>query len=307
MSGDYTPPTFAQHLTATRPDVLYHYTGQAGLLGIVEKCAMWATKIQYMNDATEFNLALSVARKILFSEIEKLNGEIKNGDIRIPSASDSDSAISKRSRYAELLTSIEGLEQINIFALCFCENGDLLSQWRGYAGGSHGYSLGFDSQKLKQVASRKDFILGKCIYDVNIQNYIVNEAIELCVQDQLSFPPRMSWGRHGPLAEILFRCGAFFKNQSFAEEQEWRLVSPTTTFRDDQLAFRTGRLMITPYYALPIACEGILPLRHVVVGPCPHMDLAKSAVTSLLMQHGLLGALQGQQIAIGSKIPFRNW
>jgi len=48
-------------------------------------------------------------------------------------------------------------------------------------------------------------------------------------------------------------------------------------------------------------------IRHEIVRPCPHMELAKSALTALLLQHGLYSPLRGQPNALGSKIPFRNW
>jgi len=32
----YEPPAFTEHFKAMPPGTLYHYTGQAGLLGIVE-------------------------------------------------------------------------------------------------------------------------------------------------------------------------------------------------------------------------------------------------------------------------------
>ena len=61
----YEPPAFAEHFEKLPPDILYHYTGQIGLLGIIEQAELWATKIQYMNDATEFGLALRLARQEL--------------------------------------------------------------------------------------------------------------------------------------------------------------------------------------------------------------------------------------------------
>ncbi len=69
MMDDYVPPAFTEHFKTVPPEFLYHYTGQDGLLGIVEKAELWATKIQYMNDATEFGLALSMARDELKSTI----------------------------------------------------------------------------------------------------------------------------------------------------------------------------------------------------------------------------------------------
>ena len=61
----YEPEAFVAHFNAALPSILYHYTGQTGLLGIVESAELWATKIQYMNDATEFGLALGMARQEL--------------------------------------------------------------------------------------------------------------------------------------------------------------------------------------------------------------------------------------------------
>jgi hypothetical protein len=35
------------------PDLLYHYTTQEGLLGIIKKQKIWASHLQYLNDASE--------------------------------------------------------------------------------------------------------------------------------------------------------------------------------------------------------------------------------------------------------------
>ena len=45
MANLYEPPSFVQHFQKLPPDHLYHYTGQIGLLGIVESAELWATKI----------------------------------------------------------------------------------------------------------------------------------------------------------------------------------------------------------------------------------------------------------------------
>jgi hypothetical protein len=203
--------------------------------------------------------------------------------------------------------SIKGLEDINLFAVCFCEKSDLLSQWRGYAGSNHGYSIAFSTNSLMQVTAGSKFMLGRCIYDQTLQRKIVEEAVAYCLDQALMFPTNRKFGFHGPLADILFRCGVFFKDLSFEEEQEWRLVSPTVMYHDERLRFRTGNSMITPYLAVSISDERTFPIVDVVVGPCPHMELSKSAVTALLMHKGNRGPLSGRQIAFGSAIPFRNW
>jgi hypothetical protein len=285
----YESPTFTEHFEKTTPDVLYHYTPQEGLLGIVEKKKLWATKIQYMNDATEFRLALKMVRK----ELDRVIGNAHQA--------------SERTAAAGFQESLKGIEDINIFAACFCEDGDLLSQWRGYTRGRHGYAIGFDTDVLMQVADRGGFALGPCIYDRNVQSKIVHEVVLQCIKSELDFYTNRRLGFHGPLADILFRYGAFFKDASFQEEREWRLVSRPIVYNDDQLRFRPGSSTIAPYYALPINHEDGLPIRKVVVGPCPHTELSKSAVVALLTRHGDRRPLKGQEVAFSSTIPFRDW
>src|ERR1700733_4591483 len=41
------------------PAVIYHYTSQAGLMGIVAEKAIWATNIHCLNDSREFGLLLA--------------------------------------------------------------------------------------------------------------------------------------------------------------------------------------------------------------------------------------------------------
>jgi hypothetical protein len=193
----YEPPAFVEHFEKSPPDVLFHYTGQTGLLGIVEKSELWATKIQYMNDATEFGLPLGLARQHLETII---NSTHHTGE---------------KSAAVALLESLKGIEDINLFAACFREGADLLSQWRGYAGGQHGYAIGFSTDALMQIADRDKFTLGRCIYDSAIQQKIVQEAVAHCINNEISLTVDRRLGFHGPLADILFRCGIFFKDSSF--------------------------------------------------------------------------------------------
>jgi hypothetical protein len=103
--NSFQPQAFVEHFKKIPPNFLYHYTGQAGLLGIIKTGELWATKIQYMNDATEFGLALTMARKELDATLARSN------------------SLSEKASCARLKESLSGLEDINIFAVCFCENG----------------------------------------------------------------------------------------------------------------------------------------------------------------------------------------
>src|SRR5438270_10650521 len=60
----------AEHLRRPLPKFLYHYTGQDGLLGIIGTGSMWATNIAYMNDSTEFEVALRLIRESLYRGVQ---------------------------------------------------------------------------------------------------------------------------------------------------------------------------------------------------------------------------------------------
>jgi len=169
-----------------------------------------------------------------------------------------------------------------------------LSQWRGYAGSGYGYSLGFGTAFLKALRGNFGFVLGKCVYDELLQEQIVKETLEYL----LNVP-------HGQKETVrdfaaALQYGAFFKNPSFSEEREWRLVS----FVPAQLApiqFRKGKLMIIPYTSVAIGKEKTSALDHVCVGPCPHMELSKRSVENLLVMNNITPCVYP------SSIPFRDW
>jgi hypothetical protein len=52
--------------------------------------------------------------------------------------SDLSNDLPRKAACQKLRGSLSGLGDINIFVACFCEDGDLLSQWRGYSESSAG-------------------------------------------------------------------------------------------------------------------------------------------------------------------------
>ena len=54
---------------------LYHYTSQAGLLGIIQKREIWATNLLFLNDTAELNYAIQIMRQEIENLKEKLSVE----------------------------------------------------------------------------------------------------------------------------------------------------------------------------------------------------------------------------------------
>ena len=78
---------------------------------------LWATDIRHLNDATEFQYALDLATRRL-DELSDDIGRQAGDDV-----------------LGEWRRGIQLAKYPRIYVTSFCEDGDLLSQWRGYAAG----------------------------------------------------------------------------------------------------------------------------------------------------------------------------
>ena len=279
----FVPPTFNNQRKIPLPKLLYHYTTQNGLLGIITTGELWATKIDYLNDLTEFHIAPELAvERLRLIETNPLDERQKEAAIALSRA-------------------IGLIEVPALCTICFCSNGDLLSQWRGYSGGSYGFSIGFDLTILRSVGSRCGFDLQRCIYKKAVQSQIIKELCENYLSDEILNSYELS-DIVRDFARALRMFGAFFKHPAFSEEEEWRLVS-IPPIRNDQLLFREGKSLITPYGTMTIGQGAI---SHVYVGPCPHMELSMSSVRTLLSKHRAFSP-SGIGRVDPSLIPFRHW
>jgi hypothetical protein len=133
---------------------LFHYTTYPGFLGIVQSRKLWATNIHYLNDFDEFKHGLEIARRVVKRKLRTASG-------------------SGRALLERLETIGDHYKQANIFVSSFTEEGDILSQWRGYSSAG-GLSLGFIVSELTQIAERAQFRLIKCIYN-DVQKEVLAE------------------------------------------------------------------------------------------------------------------------------------
>jgi hypothetical protein len=316
--------SFERHLRAKAPVFLYHYTNHDGLLGIANSRELWASEVGYLNDAREFHTAVDMA-------LERLNSELPPLGLFTLSPTHSPRQIAAKNLWH--FTRKVTAERSRVFVASFCSNGDLLSQWRGYSGESYGISIGFHTTQLKQVALRKGFSLGKCIYDRIVQKRMISEVTETAIKRTLSIYDRKVQKRR--ISEVtetairralshddehekafrdfvasLSRIAVLFKNESFSEEDEWRLSFSADTTDQTDVRFRRGRSTLIPYVTLPFMQKRTSPVDHVYVGPCPNMGLSQSSVAWLLSKTNLLSRSRrskAAQAARASQIPFRNW
>ena len=262
--------------TSNVPNILYHYTTLEGLLGIIRDKEIWASSIWHLNDTSEFAYTLDLVR-----------GELKDGCFKKHKCRD---AILQK---LDLITQMYKLRR---YVTSFSEDDDLLSQWRAYGGKGGGFTIGFNVRRLRQAGATPEYQLKKCIYEREEQLEILEKGTHDCAE------------KPDPVDAFLacaFENATIFKDKSFHEESEWRLISPPDSEFSDKPPetrypeTRAGRYMLIPYRKFPYPKDSLV---RVKIGPTPHPDQSKLSVETLLQTKGF----NNVEIQY-STIPFRNW
>lgn len=281
------------------PDILYHYTTQSGLLGIIQQDEIWMTHTQYLNDSREFHHAVDLAHKVLAEKLASSQNDYE------------------RHIWEAMQKSISsGLSTVNICVSCFSENGDSLSQWRAYGGRNGGFSIGYVGSYLKEVAERNQFLMVRCIYDQSEQEHVISQFLDGIFHEIVESPANnkdyesfVQYG--GNLISYFLRLAPIFKDSSFSEEQEWRIISTPMSCIGDKFAYRQGNSMIVPYYRLSIASDPthgpVKAIGKVIIGPTPHKYESLRSVTSLLISHRNAGEALDPPSIQNSAVPYRAW
>jgi hypothetical protein len=200
----------ASAFDATPPGHLFHYTDLEGVKGIFTSRTLWLSKFTATNDISEIKLAIEHFQNFASAKARAL-----------------DSAEGTFLRKAA--EQLEGFRRTNICLASFCEQHDLLSQWRSYGNDGRGIALGFNSSRLLEVAQRNGLRLLRCVYEP-----AEHERISASLPDMLLDARRASPAEGGDLVarfnEVFLRVAPVIKDHRFGEEREWRLVSSPVAF-----------------------------------------------------------------------------
>ncbi len=182
-------------------------------MGICSSAEMWASDVRFVNDASE----LTYASQLIGAEVV---GALKESP--------------RVAQYLHLDPDMANpFLMMRPFIACFCEEGDLLSQWRGYGASESAYSLGVDLTGIVHWADPpRNTLIRKVVYDPEQQRGAVRLAMKIWIETAESildkeilqptelFPYPAIWALQDALLEH-YLC---FKNPAFAEEREWRLI-----------------------------------------------------------------------------------
>jgi hypothetical protein len=280
-----------QILVNSLPARLFHYTDAAGLKGILQSERLFATDLRFMNDSGELFYARNLISEVTSTEL-----------------SSQPEPLSKI--FHQVFELLEVVAVHAFYAACFCEEGDVLSQWRAYGNGGGGYAIGFDTAALiSNLMDPKGWsIFRKVDYDPDSQRErirsILQSRFSICNQCSTKFP------EHPELESALRRCASHairslfwefscMKNPLFSEEKEWRVVE----FVGEPSNFRLSRSgLLVPY--IELSYDGSERKRRAVAelrwGPTLTPELARLSLDALIESLGY------KELTIrGSMIPLR--
>jgi len=263
--------------------LLYHYCSNDTFLSILRNSELWLSELTLSNDSME---GIWV-REVLLEECRERNLS--------PQALDD---------FAEKTAFL--LEVFSAAGFCLSAEGDLLSQWRGYADNGAGVAIGFEPKTIEELCeARKEKGMGASLGQVVYESPEQRAAIQPHADKLVDFIEKGALSAQSGAASLLglyseeddkkrkqlsfsyFLQFLFmmdmlfkFKNPAFSEEKEWRILSiMTKTTREDKsmksgcysdpqnLDFRARGDHIVPYLRLPIPDDKKGCIKEIILGP----------------------------------------
>lgn len=289
---------------------LYHYTNSTGLKGIIESKKLFLTHFAFMNDQKELvhgiNIITGKWKKAFLKDMDKVWSDTKGLEFKSDFPNEIlQTFISDRKKQTQEIflkkfnSFVDSLRKdSNIFSCSFSQNGDLLSQWRGYGGLETGYCIEFDEEILlssihKNFKNEDTFAYGlsDCIYDEqrkeNIAEQLSKKLNEFSEKNDKEF-----------LIILESAMEAIkFKDKSFSEENEKRIIVSYNP-NHSGMKFRERKGIIVPYVEYDFPPEAI---RSIKVGPSNQQDMAVEGLSKYI--HSVFGNNSPKIFA--SEIPFR--
>jgi len=278
--------------------LIYHYTRLDAFQKIVSSREIFATSIRYLNDSSEFVYLYELLKDVLPEFLAPDSPEFEKFSNLLV-----DDATFRISR--------------GVFVSCFCQKGDLLSQWRGYgAGVREGVALGFDTDVLEALIRdsysipRTDLADPQSPPDHSIDGPTCSLKACIYEQEEQLDPLRRVLGALESLgteetilkivAILLGIDAACVKHPSFKEEDEWRLIYKPGQ-DSSAVDYRVGQSTLVPFVRIDLKSVFHRALKKIVVGPTPTESVSISSIRGFLMSHDL-----ADTEVVCSKIPFRE-
>lgn len=204
----------------TPGQIVYHYCNLDVFTKIIKHSKLRLANIVKSNDESEIKYGLDIFQQASYRTIRRLARKLK-----IPELIDFSDSFDFESYFLNILE----VSNLAYYAVCFSTNGDLLSQWRGYANNGNGVALGFNTSYFKPFTStEKKFIeFRKVDYSEKLLTAPIMEYLESNFRDIFLKEKIIPSDYESVLSQLLTKAvysSVFFKHPAFEEEGEFRLV-----------------------------------------------------------------------------------
>jgi len=269
------------------PKHLFHYTDLEAVKGIMTSRSLWLSKFTSTNDISEIKLAIEHFQAF----VEKEARDVESEEAKL---------------LRDAAARFENFRQTHICLASFCEERDLLSQWRSYGNDGRGIALGFSSPSLQALASRHKLNLYRCVYGPKEQRRIASDLVAMLLKAFRRLKPPTAARRAALLEQfhsLFLHVAPVMKDHRFGEEREWRLVSKALAIDDPAMIAVLKGNQASIKLSVPFTDEskdgsGLIP--RVTIGPTLDPHNVYDAIELLAKRT----AFDVKQIEI-SQIPFR--
>jgi hypothetical protein len=243
-------------------DLLYHYTSSNVFASILARPCLWLSGRWNQNDSNE--------------------GRVFGRHLRDLASKHSIAT----DKVEAILSSLESLES---YVSCFSANGDLLSQWRGYASNATGVSIGFRREALISLVKGDTMSLLRPVT-------YADELAELCdeTRDLMLALLRSTGTPRQPFLMSAAKVMWEIKNRAFSEEAETRLIFTAPSEPGSlPIQLKSGATVTRKYRAVDtgireyceINMDNIMPdaIGEVILGPRSdsHIDVVKRMLAAV--------------------------
>jgi hypothetical protein len=266
-----------------QPDVLYHYTSLESACKILETRKLWASRVYFLNDASEVEYGADVVSKC----IDSCSG--------IPEAV---RQLLRPGPHGERSGFMRTARTWPTHVLCLSKKEDSLSQWRAYGKSGGSVAIGFKKARLHKIrADGQPHSPFRIIYKKEEQLKALNEPMSI-VRDVSGRISSDSSDRTEFWLTVLseLALSAFrFKNPAFGEEEEWHLFwlndKPRVQFR-----LASDSQTLVPYIEAEFSPDAVC---KILQGPLARPEVGESSLKEFLREN------YGHVEVTASEIPLR--
>jgi len=275
------------------PQIVYHYTSDFGLHGILQSGTLWLTNVFSLNDPSELIHGYRRATNFFAESARKHGGDFER-DFAAAFGNNIEEKFKRSAQY---------------FCCSFSKVGNDLCQWRAYANDATGYSLGFDRVGLEGLFKKMEHpaVFPVC-YDEDRLDYVSNGVIDLffplltCFfgSDLRQFEKYCDELQMSLAKQLLLVC-LHFKHHAYENENEHRFLRTQEISCTHGVKTRPRHHELIKYCEFAWRSAGAGILKKIMVGPAADYEKARAFAEQCLKDFGY-----GDVEIVPSGIPYRS-